>query len=179
MHRDIKPDNIHLDNEDRLRILDFGVAACPGLTQDEPHANPGTPSFMAPEQFAGQPANRQTDLYAAGVTLYWLVTGHYPYGEVEPFQTPRFGDPIPPTRYRPDLPMWLESILLKAVARNAPQRFETAEEMLKALERGDSQPLSVRRSSPLLQRSPLKVWQTVALVSLLINLLLFYALLLH
>jgi hypothetical protein len=75
--------------------------------------------------------------------------------------------------------MWLESVLLKAVAREPQQRFETAEEMLLALQRGDSRPLQVRRATPLLQRSPLSVWRAVALISLLFNLLLFYALLLH
>lgn len=179
VHRDIKPENIHLGSDDRLRILDFGVAQCPGLTHDDGASNPGTPSYMAPELFSGQLADNRSDLYAAGVTLYWLLTGHYPYGEIEPFQHPRFGDPTPPTRYRPDLPMWLESVLLKAVAREPAQRFETAEEMLLALERGDSQPLTVRRASPLLQRSPLSVWRNVALISLLFNLVLIYALLLH
>ncbi len=179
VHRDIKPDNIHLDSDDKLRILDFGVASCPGLTHDDGATVPGTPSFMAPELFSGSPADVRSDLYAAGVTLYWLLTGHYPYGEIEPFQNPKFGDPLPPTRYRPDLPMWLESVLLKAVAREPQQRFETAEEMLLALQRGDSRPLQVRRASPLLQRSPLSVWRAVALISLLFNLLLFYALLLH
>lgn len=179
VHRDIKPENIHLDTDDKLRILDFGVAHCPGLTHDDGTGNPGTPSFMAPELFDGASADAATDLYAAGVTLYWLLTGHYPYGEIEPFQHPKFGDPTPPTRYRPDLPMWLESLLLKAVAREPRQRFETAEEMLLALERGDSRPIQVRRASPLLQRSPLSVWRNVALGSLLLNLVLVYALLLH
>ena len=179
VHRDIKPENIHIDSDDKLRLLDFGVAHCPGLTHDTGAGVPGTPSFMAPELFEGHTANAQSDLYAAGVTLYWLLTGHYPYGEIEPFQRPRFHDPIPPTRYRPDLPMWLESVVLKAVARDGSQRFETAEEMRLALERGDNQALQVRRSSPLLHRSPLSVWRNVAAFSLLLNLVLIYALLLR
>ena len=85
---------------------------------------------------------------------------------------------MPPTRYRPDLPTWLESVVLKAVARECRHRFETAEEMRLALERGDNQALQVPRRSPLLQRSPLRVWRNVAAFSLLLNLVLIYALLL-
>jgi hypothetical protein len=55
---------------------------------------------LAPEQFAHAPPSPQTDLYAAGVTLYVLLTRHFPYGEIEPFQTPRFGTPIVPNRSR-------------------------------------------------------------------------------
>ncbi len=131
VHRDIKPDNLHLDGEGRLRILDLGVAASDASGDGQKFGeinNPGTPSYMAPELFGPRSsgANEQTDLYAVGVTLYQLLTRKYPYGEIEPFQTPRFGDPAPPTRYRPDIPDWLEAVLLKAVAREPKARFETA-----------------------------------------------------
>lgn len=174
LHRDIKPDNLHLDQEDKLRILDLGVARCEslGIGMDTPAA--GTPSYLPPESFSGVEANAQFDLYAAGVTLYYLLTRKYPYGEVEPFQHPKFGDPLPPTRYRPEIPGWLEDVLLKAVARDPAQRFETAEEMLIALEKGDSAKLNVRRKSPLAERNPLALWQGIAVLSLLFNLLLIY-----
>nr|WP_294863706.1 bifunctional protein-serine/threonine kinase/phosphatase [uncultured Pseudogulbenkiania sp.] len=177
VHRDVKPENIHIDHDDKLRLLDLGVAYCPGLTVDRDGAVPGTPSYMAPELFEGASANVRTDLYAAGVTLYWLLTGHYPYGEVEPFQHPRFGTPELPTRYRPDLPLWLENVLLKAVERDPARRFETAEELQLALEKGDAQPVSVRRRVPWAERAPLKLWRAIALVSLLLNLVLVYLLL--
>ena len=127
--------------------------------------------------FAGAAATVQSDLYAAGVTLYHLLTRKYPYGEIEPFQHPRFGDPVPPTRYRPDIPQWLETILLKAVARDAQNRFETTEEMLIALEHGEMKPLAALPSTPLMARNPLAVWQTLALASFLLNLILLYFLL--
>lgn len=168
IHRDIKPDNLHQGSDGRLRILDFGAALCPGLTEDGGNETPGTPSFMAPELFAGEPCSVASDLYAAGVTLYFLLTRHYPYGEVEPFQRPRFGDPIPASRYRPDLPQWLEQTLLKAIAKDPAKRFETAEEFVLALERADTASLSPR-ARPLMERAPLQVWQTIALVSLLLN----------
>ncbi|HSX71384.1 MAG TPA: bifunctional protein-serine/threonine kinase/phosphatase, partial [Pseudomonas sp.] len=171
LHRDIKPENLLWCDDGELRLLDFGLAYCPGLSRDEQHALPGTPSYIAPESFAGAAPDRQQDLYAAGVTLYRLLTGHYPYGEIEAFQHPRFGSPAAPSRYRPDLPAWLDDCLLRAVATDPAARFETAEEWLLALEHGERQALSVR-PRPLLEREPLKVWRGMALASLLANLVL-------
>lgn len=169
-HRDIKPDNIHIGRDGRLRILDLGVAV--SLSEDDATpGNPGTPSYMAPELFSGEKAVAEHDLYAAGVTLYHLLTRKYPYGEVEPFQHPKFGEPMTPTRYRPDIPGWLENVLLKAVSKNPSQRFETAEEFLLALERGASRPLGRPQVTPLAMRNPLLTWRIIAGVSIVLNLL--------
>lgn len=176
LHRDIKPDNLHLGEDGQLRLLDFGLAYCPGLSQASLHELSGTPSFIAPEAFEGQPPSPRQDLYAAGVTLYYLLTGHYPYGEVEAFQRPRFGQPVNASRYRPDLPEWLQHNLQQAVAADPAQRFETAEHWLLLLERGDRQALN-SQPRPLLEREPLKVWRTLALLSLLLNLILLLSLL--
>ena len=176
IHRDIKPANLLQDESNELRVLDMGVALAAGVPYPELQGNPGTPSFMAPELFDNEKATAQSDLYAAGVSLYHLLTRKYPYGEVEPFQHPRFADPVPPTRYRPDIPQWLENILLRAVARDRKQRFETAEEMLLALERGEAQPISAPQRTPLVQR-PTALWQAIAAASIAINLLLIYILL--
>ena len=129
---------------------------------------------MAPELLTGEQATMATDLYAAGVSLYHLLTRKYPYGEIEPFQHPRFGEPVPPTRFRPDIPQWMENVLLKAVARDKDKRFETAEEFLLALERGEQQPLLPPQRMSLAERNPLQLWQSIAIISLLANLLLLY-----
>lgn len=180
-HRDIKPDNIHLGRDGRLRILDLGVAQSlserEGEGGSEGQGAPGTPSYMAPELFAGAPADTAQDLYATGVTLYHLLTRRYPQGEIEPFQHPRFGDPLPPTRYRPDIPGWLENVLLKAVAREPGQRFETAEEFLRALEQGASRPVNRIPATPLALRNPLLTWRLLAAASALLNLVLLMLLL--
>ncbi|GLO53056.1 protein kinase [Pseudomonas putida] len=176
LHRDIKPENLHLGSDGQLRLLDFGLAYCPGLSEDPLHELPGTPSYIAPEAFEGQPPSPRQDLYAVGVTLYHLLTGHYPYGEVEAFQRPRFGQPVNAARYRPDLPEWLQHNLQQALAADPAQRFETAEHWLLLLERGDRQELP-SRPRPLLEREPLKVWRTLALLSLLFNLILLLTLL--
>ena len=176
LHRDIKPQNLLLGDDGELRLLDFGLAWCPGLSEDQPSLLPGTPSFIAPEAFRGEKPTPQQDVYAVGVTLYFLLTGHYPYGEIEAFQRPRFGVPVSASRYRPDLPEWIAHGLERGVAADPAQRFETAEEWLLQLEQGERQSLNIR-PRPLLEREPLKVWRTVALVSLLINLTLLYWLL--
>jgi len=176
LHRDIKPENLLIGADGELRLLDFGLAYCPGLSEDEAHSLPGTPSYIAPEAFAGQPPDERQDLFAAGVTLYRLLTGHYPYGEVEAFQQPPNKAPTPASRYRPDLPAWLDEILQKALANNPAQRFETTEEWLLALDQGErrAQDLPTR---PLLEREPLKFWRGLALASLLVNLALLVLLL--
>ena len=175
LHRDIKPENLLLGDDGELRVLDFGLAYCPGLSEDRAHLLPGTPSFIAPEAFSGERPTPRQDLYSVGVSLYYLLTGHYPYGEIEAFQRPRFNTPVSASRYRPDLPDWLQQSLERSVAAQPDQRYETAEEWLLVLEQADRRELSLR-PRPLMEREPLKVWQTLALVSLLLNLLLLYLL---
>ena len=114
IHRAIKPANVHIAKDQRLRILDLGVAYCKNAGKMESmqnpvfnnpeFQNPGTPIYMAPELFDGAQANEQSDIYAAGVTLYHLLSRKYPFGEIEPFQHPKFGEPTALTRYRPDIP---------------------------------------------------------------------------
>jgi serine/threonine protein phosphatase PrpC/tRNA A-37 threonylcarbamoyl transferase component Bud32 len=170
VHRDIKTDNIHLGQDGVLRLLDLGVAISLGdLQADELPGLAGTPSYLAPQLYEGAPPESGFDLYAAGVTLYHLLTRHYPYGEIEPFHVPKFGEPERPTRWRPEIPGWLENILLKAVARQSADRFETAEEFLLALARGAARPLASPRRQPLLQRNPLMFWKALAAFSFLLN----------
>ncbi len=170
VHRDIKPGNLHRGDDGQWRILDLGVALSgrEGAAQRELHA--GTPSYMNPEQWQGGVADAGSDLFALGVTLYQWLTGRLPYGEIEPFQTARYRrDPTAPSRVRPDVPIWLDHLLCKAVAREAAQRFETAEELLLALERGASRPVSAPSPTPLLRRDPAAAWKLALVFSLLLN----------
>ena len=176
IHCDIKPANVHIASDQRLRILDLGVAYSKNVGKIEAMSNPGTPSFMAPELFDHAQANEQSDIYAAGVTLYHLLSRKYPHGEIEPFQHPKFGEPTAVTRYRPDIPAWLDNIIQKAITRDLTKRFETAEEMLVALEHAELKPLQAQRT-PLIARARLVKWQWIAIFSFIINILLIYLLL--
>lgn len=191
IHRDIKPANLHQGEDGMLRLLDLGVA----LTGREPEAmrklHAGTPSYINPEQWgfssraaaAGKDGpeelpDAQSDLFALGVTLYQLLTGKLPYGEVLPYQVGRYyRDPTPPSRHNPEVPIWLDHVVLKAVARDKRQRFETAEELLLAIERGASRSLTAPAATPLIQRDPVALWKIGLALSVLLNLLLVYWLL--
>jgi serine/threonine protein phosphatase PrpC len=178
IHRDVKPGNLHLGDDGRLRLLDLGVALSGNEPAEQRDLHAGTPSYMNPEQWENEPVSAQSDLFSLGVTLYQLLTGHLPYGEIEPYQKQRYRrDPKPPSRLRPDAPIWLDHIVLKAVARDPKHRFETAEELLLALERGASRPLAPPPPSPMLVRDPAALWQIGFWVSLLFNGLLIFWLL--
>jgi len=178
VHRDVKPGNFHLGDDGQLRLLDLGVAVSGSEPVEQRALHAGTPSYMNPEQWNDEPADAQSDLFALGATLYELLTARLPYGQIEPYQTARHKrDPQPPSRVRPDVPIWLDHILLKAVARDKKQRFETAEELMLALERGASRSLPALGVPPLLARSKSGLWKVALVISLLFNLLLVYWLL--
>ncbi len=189
IHRDIKPANLHHGEDGVLRVLDLGVALSGRESSAQRALHAGTPSYINPEQWGFQvqqgngdvvpePADAQSDLFAIGVTLYQLLTAKLPYGDVLPYQVGRYyRDPIAPSRHNPEVPIWLDHIVLKAVARDKKLRFETAEELLLALERGASRPLSAPQASPLLQRDPTALWKLALGISALFNLLLVYWLL--
>ena len=178
IHRDIKPENIHLGDDGQLRVLDLGVAVSGFEVAELSNATrAGTPSYLAPELFNNAEPSAQSDIYAVGVTLYHLLSGKYPYGEIEPFQTPNFGEPTPLSRWRPDCPGWFENIILRTLAVDPTLRFETAEEFLLAVEQGPLSATSVRQSTlrqPLATRNRLRTWQVVAVLSILLNFVLLY-----
>jgi serine/threonine protein phosphatase PrpC len=178
IHRDVKPGNLHRGDDGQWRLLDLGVALSgrEGAATRALHA--GTPSYINPEQWKGEPADARSDLFALGVTLYQWLAGRLPYGEVEPYQAGRYRrDPLPITRWRPDVPVWLDHTVRKAVALDPRQRFETAEELLLALERGAARGTVAPPATPLAARDPALPWKLALGTSLLFNGLLVYWLL--
>jgi DNA-binding NarL/FixJ family response regulator/tRNA A-37 threonylcarbamoyl transferase component Bud32 len=137
IHRDIKPANIHITPGGQVKLMDFGLA----ITGESKRLTAmgriiGTPAYLSPEQAQGLPLTFRTDIYSTGVVLYELVTG------VLPFDADDIGvlllqqvkmTPRPPTEIVPDLSPALESVILKALAKQPEARFETAGVMAEAL----------------------------------------------
>ena len=151
-----------------MRLIDFGLARVPGIEEDEPidpAGVPGTPSYMAPELFAGvNRGDAETDVYALGVTLYRMFSGDaFPYGENKSFSPPRQTTPTPLTRHRSDLPAWLDGVILRAAALTREDRFPDAIDLVLALETGESfRPVRARRS--FYDRNPLLFWKIMSAV---------------
>lgn len=175
IHRDIKPENVLLEADGGLKLIDLGVARLRQVDEGEALDVPGTRSYMAPELFAGTPADESSDIFALGVTVYRMFTGGaYPYGEVEAFSTPRFGRAVPLAKSRPDLPAWLDRALMRAISLDPRDRFADAIEFAFELEHGSMRavPTAMERPS-LYERNPVRFWQIVSvllLVALLVAL---------
>ena len=176
VHRDIKPDNVILESEGSLKLIDFGVVRVPGIEDSPPEDIPGTPAYMAPEMFDGEPGNEATDLYALGVTIFRAVTSEVPYGNPDATSPPRRDRPTPLSALRPDLPAWLQAALGRAIAADPAERFRDMTEFAVEMEAGPVRaPPAVRRPRTLYERNPVRFWQGVAALlacALLLSLLL-------
>ncbi len=176
IHRDIKPDNVILEGGGSLKLIDLGVVRVPGLEDFPPEDIPGTPGYMAPEMFAGEPGNEATDIYALGVTMFRAFTGEFPYGNPDATSPPRRNRPAALSALRPDLPAWLQAALGRAIAIDPSERFRDMTEFAVEMETGPARaPLAVRRPRTLYERAPLLFWQGVAALlalALLLSLLL-------
>jgi serine/threonine protein kinase len=154
-HGDIKPDNVLvIRSPDRVRflLLDLGSAA----EVFSVTSRAGTPSYLAPERFRGEPLSERTELYAIGVTLYETLTHSYPYGEVERFQTPRFdSNPKRPCRLNAAIPPWLESVILRALSADPEHRYQNFSEMAYDLEYPAKVAPYYDKDAPLIERNPL------------------------
>ncbi|MGE3912014.1 MAG: protein kinase [Chloroflexota bacterium] len=140
VHRDIKPHNLMIDGNGRLKVLDFGVARIVGAgTITATGELLGTPEYMAPEQLNGGPIDARADIYAAGAVFYHLLAGRPPYiryseGDIwELVRRVRSELPPPIQQLRPDVPAGLASIVERAMARDPGQRYQTAFQMQEAL----------------------------------------------
>lgn len=134
IHRDIKPSNILITPEGRPKIVDFGIAKKvdkeKGSTKTTELA--GTAYFIAPEQALGKDIDTRADLYSVGASMYYVLTGHFPYNgknTIDIIQK-HINDPVPdPSKLRPDLPGWLSLAIQKLMSKNPDDRFQTAKEV--------------------------------------------------
>ena len=165
-----------LESAGSLKLIDLGVVRIPGLEEFPPEDISGTPGYMAPEMFAGEPGNEATDIYALGVTMFRAFTGEFPYGNPDATSPPRRERPKEFSALRPDLPAWLQAILGRAIAVDPAERFRDVSEFAVEMEAGPARtPVQIRRPRTLYERAPLQVWQGIAALlalALLLSLLL-------
>jgi serine/threonine-protein kinase len=174
VHRDLKPENILLarmgDRSDVVKVLDFGIAklaeaaAVCGPTGDG--ALLGTPMYMAPEYIQGHAPDHRADLYAAGVVLYEMLSGHPPFRSENPTTVllAQLREELPPLDVEPPLSLFLE----RALAKEPAERFQTAVEMretLEALRRGAPSPTAALSPPIVCRRRAPMIWALVGAVS--------------
>ena len=137
VHRDVKPSNILMPKPDWALLTDFGLARMVGgsnLTQSG--MTVGTPSYMSPEQGSGKSVDSRSDLYSLGVILYEMTVGELPYQAETPMAVvvKHIVEPLPVPRTRnPLVPDDLQRVILKAIAKDPEDRYQTAAEMMKDL----------------------------------------------
>ena len=139
VHRDIKPHNVIVDGEGRVKVMDFGIARAGAASQmTEAGSIIGTAQYLSPEQARGAPVDQTSDLYSTGIVLYELLTGSVPFtGEtpVEIAMKHLSQAPVPPSTHRPEVPRDLDYVVLRALAKDPADRYHSAEEMDSDLER--------------------------------------------
>jgi len=172
VHGDIKPNNIMISKDEKenltYKIIDFG-----SITEIfSLNSTAGTPSFLAPERFQGDSISETSEIFATGVTLYLALTGKYPYGEIEPFQTAVFKEVKKPSFYNNNIPNWLDSVVLRAVAIDKEQRYEHYSEMIYELKYPQKVKPFFAKNSSLIERSPLLFYKSGFILMFLINVIL-------
>jgi beta-lactam-binding protein with PASTA domain/predicted Ser/Thr protein kinase len=138
VHRDIKPHNVLVGGEGRLKVTDFGIARSGASQMTEVGSIIGTAQYLSPEQARGAPVDQTSDLYSVGVVLYELLTGQVPFTGDTPLEIAMkhlSEVPKPPSELRPDVPHDLDMVVLRALAKDPADRYESAEEMDADLDR--------------------------------------------
>lgn len=183
LHQDIKPENIMLDGNGMVKIIDFGSTKIAGIAEI---ATPiqrinllGTRNYTAPEYLLGQSGSNRSDIFSLGVITYELLTGKLPYGEalqkeLKPSQIDKLTY-HPSYHYNAMIPSWLDKTIEKAVKTNPNLRYDVLSEFITDLSKPNEAFLR-ENPVPLMEKNPLKFWQSFTLVLLLLNLLLLYLL---
>jgi beta-lactam-binding protein with PASTA domain/predicted Ser/Thr protein kinase len=143
VHRDIKPHNVLLaqdgpgDNE-RFKVTDFGISRTTASQMTEAGSIVGTAQYLSPEQARGAAVDQRSDIYSVGIVLYELLTGRLPFTGDTPLEIAMkhlSEIPKPPSEIRPDIPADLDMVVLRALAKDPADRYESAQEMERELAR--------------------------------------------
>ncbi len=169
LHQDLKPENVMIDKDGIVKLIDFGSVKIAGL---EEISSPleriqllGTKHYAAPEYFLGYTGTQRSDQFSLAVIAYELLTGHLPYGE-------KYGEGnvtqvkyITARRWNPDIPVWMDRALEKALSIDPEKRYDALTEFVHDLEKPNPNFLQ-RDRQPLIERDPVAFWRAVALASL-------------
>jgi serine/threonine-protein kinase len=132
VHRDIKPHNVLVDSEGRLKVTDFGIARAGASQMTEAGSIIGTAQYLSPEQAKGSPVDQTSDLYSVGILIYELLTGAVPFTGDTPVEIAMkhlSATPDPLSSHRAEIPRELDKVVLRALAKDPHERYQTAEEM--------------------------------------------------
>jgi serine/threonine protein kinase/beta-lactam-binding protein with PASTA domain len=132
IHRDIKPHNVLVDGEGRLKVTDFGIARAGPSQMTEAGSIVGTAQYLSPEQAQGAPVSESSDLYSVGIVLYELLTGELPFSGESPVEIAMkhlSKVPPPPSQLRAEIPHDLDLVVTRALAKNPDDRYQSADEM--------------------------------------------------
>ena len=144
VHRDLKPENIMVDSEDRIKLIDFGIASSAGarrLTFGKLTRTMGTADYISPEQVKSNRGDARSDLYAVGVILYEMLTGEVPFQGPNPLAVMNgrlLNDPVPPREVNPQISPQLQEIIYRALERKPENRYASAREFGNDLRDPDS-----------------------------------------
>lgn len=181
IHRDVKPDNLMLGRNGKVVLLDLGTVRIQGLeppSEDMPRTRVvgGTPGFMAPELYRGHLGDERSDVFAFGVTVYFLLTGRPPFGQPESNIVPDFSPPPPVIDLRPEIHPGLSALVGRCLATDPDKRFGDMGELLYFL--GDPSLMDGEKFAPLVSKNPLRFYRAgffVFLLTTLIFALLFFS----
>ena len=179
IHQDLKPENILIDENDTFKIIDFGSAKIAGIEEIylpiEVNNILGTINYTAPEYHIGSQGSNRSDIYSLGVIVYEMLTGHLPYGKEMSAKNIKRARYISVKRYNPEIPVWVDKAIEKAVHINPDNRFSVLSEFDYALNKPDSSLIN-NDYIPLIKRNPIRTWKIISFILVAINIVLIYIL---
>lgn len=179
VHQDLKPENIMINQDGRIKILDFGTVKIAGIEEMTSPLDKSIPqgsvNYVAPEYLLGEPGNFRSDLFSLGVIVYEMITGKLPFKEMSTndvkLKSYADMDYTPALHQRKGLPLWVEGCLRKALQPNPRFRYEALSEFQQDLAHPNQSLESKIKHQPMLEKNPMLVWKVIAAIMLGLNIL--------